>query len=304
MGLREARLARALTGMRALVIGASGLVGGALLRQLGPDAVGTFHTRARPGLRPLDASDQQAVAALVAEVTPEVIYFPAANPNVDWCERDPVAAEAANLSPLRATLAAAPGIRIVAYSSDYVFDGRAGPYRETDAVSPLSVYGRLKVELESLVLAAGGTVIRPTWVFGAEPEPAKNFVLRLIASLRRGEPARLPADQVATPTDADDLARASIRIAAISGEGGRGLWHVAGPDRLARDAFGRIVAEVFELDPGQITGVPTAELGQAAARPLDGGLRCERYRAHFGSAPARPVREALAALRAQLAVTA
>lgn len=303
MGLREARLARALTGMRALVIGASGLVGGALMRQLGAGAVGTFHTRARPGLRPLDAGDPQAVAALIRTVAPEVIYFPAANPNVDWCEREPAAAEAANLGPLRATLEAAPGIPVVAYSSDYVFDGHAGPYRETDATAPLSVYGRLKVELEALVLAAGGTVIRPTWVFGSEPEPAKNFVLRLVASLRRGEAVRLPGDQVATPTDADDLARASLRIAAL-GAAGRGIWHVAGPDRIARDAFGRIVAEVFGLDPALISGVPTAQLGQAAARPLDGGLLCERYRSHFGTAPVRPIRTALAELRAQRAVTA
>ncbi|GAC1461259.1 MAG: dTDP-4-dehydrorhamnose reductase [Candidatus Limnocylindrales bacterium] len=303
MGLRKARLARALTGMRALIIGASGLVGGALLRQLGADAVGTFHTRAHPGLRPLDARDQQAVGVLIRAVAPEVIYFPAANANVDWCEREPAAAEAANLGPLRATLAAAAGIPLLAYSSDYVFDGQAGPYRETDATAPLSVYGRLKVDLEALVLAAGGTVIRPTWVFGAEPEPAKNFVLRLVASLRRGEPARLPGDQIATPTDADDLARASIRIAGL-GSAGRGIWHIAGPDRLAKDAFGRIVAEAFGLDPALISGVPTAELAQAAARPLDGGLRCERYRRQFGTAPVRPVREALAELRAQLAVTA
>ena len=304
MGLREARLARALSGRRALVIGASGLVGGALLRQLGSGAVGTFHTRARPGLRPLDAGDRRAVDALIAAVAPEVIYFPAANPNVDWCERDPAAAEAANLGPLRATLEAAAGIPVVAYSSDYVFDGHAGPYRETDRVAPLSVYGRLKVDLEELVLAAGGTVIRPTWVFGSEPEPAKNFVLRLVASLRRGEAARLPNDQVATPTDADDLARASLRIAGLDGSAGRGIWHVVGPDRLARDVFGRIVAEVFGLDPALISGVPTAELGQAAARPLDGGLLCERYRSHFGTSPVRPVRAALAELRAQRAVTA
>lgn len=300
MGLRPARLAGTLSAMGALVIGASGLVGGALLRHLGAGAVGTYHQRPRPGLRPLDAADGAAVARLIAAVAPEVIFFPAANPNVDWCEREPAAAEAANLAPLRATLAVATGIRFVAYSSDYVFDGRAGPYGEADPVAPLSVYGRLKVDLERLVLAAGGTVIRPTWVFGREPEPAKNFVLRLIASLGRGEPARLPSDQVATPTDADELATASIRIAE-SGEGG--IWHVAGPDRLARDAFGRIVAEVFELDPGLISGVSTASLGQAAARPLDGGLRCERYRTRFGAAPVGPVRPALIALRTQLAAT-
>ena len=295
MGVGHAWVARALSLDRALVIGASGLVGGALLRRLGPGATGTFRTRPLPGLRSLDATDRGAVEQLVGALRPDVIFFPAAEANVDRCEREPEWAERANLDPLRAILAAAGGAPVVAYSSDYVFDGNAGPYAEGAATAPLSVYGRLKVELERLVLAAGGTIIRTTGVFGWEPPPAKNFVLRLAASLGRGERARVPNDQSANPTYADDLAAASIEIAR---DGGPGIWHVAGADLLARDAFARIVAEMFDVDPALIDGVPTAQLAQAAPRPLRGGLQCVRYRDRFGAAPVRPVRDALAALRA------
>lgn len=298
MGPGRSRLVRALTGMRGLVIGGSGLVGSALLRRLGPDGVGTYRTRPRPGLRPLDAGDPDAVRRLVASVGPDVIFFPAANANVDACEREPEAAARENLEPLRATLAAAGHVPVVAYSSDYVFDGRSGPYAEDAPVSPISVYGRLKVELERLVMDAGGTIIRTTGVFGWEEPPAKNFVLRLAASLARGERARVPNDQIANPTYADDLAAASLEIAQ---DASGGLWHVAGADLLARDAFARLVAEAFGADPGLIDGVPTSALGQAAQRPLRGGLTCRRYRERFGATPVRPVRGALAAVRARRA---
>jgi dTDP-4-dehydrorhamnose reductase len=287
--------------MRALVVGASGLVGGALLRKLGDPAVGTYHERHRPGLTHLDVRDGAELAGVLDRAAPDVIFYPAANANVDWCERNPAAAEETNLRPVAAIRRAAPRTPIVAYSSDYVFDGRTGPYRETDGIAPLSVYGKLKAQLESIVIDSGGTIVRSTGIFGWEPRPAKNFVLRLIASLRNGERARLPVDQIATPTYAEDLADASIELAR---GGERGVWHVAGPDLLSRPAFGRLVADVFGLDSGLIDEVPTSALSQVAPRPLRGGLLCARYLLRFGSAPVRDVRAALTDLRTMAEVTA
>lgn len=287
--------------MRALVVGASGLVGGALLRKLGDPAVGTYHERHRPGLTHLDVRDGSEVTDVLGRAAPDVIFYPAANANVDWCERHPAAAEEANLLPAYVIQRAAPRTPIVAYSSDYVFDGRTGPYLETDAVAPLSVYGRLKAKLEDFVLDSGGTVVRSTGIFGWEPPPAKNFVLRLVASLRKGERVRLPSDQVATPTYVDDLALASIELART---GARGIWHVAGPDLLSRPAFGRLVAEVFGLDAGLIEEVLTSDLAQPAARPLRGGLLSSRYAKRFGRPPVRDARAALMDLRTLVEVRA
>jgi dTDP-4-dehydrorhamnose reductase len=259
------------------------------MRALGENAVGTFRTRRAPGLVRLDATDGAALRQLVTDAKSSVIFFPAADPNVDWCETHPGEAYAANVAPALATLdlARASGAAFVFFSSDYVFDGGAGPYQETDPTAPLSVYGRQKLEVEERVLAAGRTVVRTTTVYGLEQPPGKNFVLRLVARLRAKEPTTIPSDQYSTPTWSDELARAAVAVAERSG-----LWHVAGPDYMARDAFASMIAEVFGLDSSLIRPVLTSELGQAARRPLRGGLRTEKLRRDVGS-DFLPTRETL-----------
>ena len=283
--------------VRALVIGASGLVGGALLRALGADAVGTFRRREVAGLRALDARDPVALDRLVEETRPEVVYFPAAEPDVDWCETHPADAREANVAPALLSLATTRrrGARFVFFSSDYVFDGAAGPYGEDDAPRPLSVYGTQKREVEERVLEAGETVVRTTTVFGRETPPGKNFVLRLVRALRAGERVRVPLDQSSTPTWSDELARGAV---AVAREGG--VWHVAGPDVLTRVEFARLVAQVFALSDATIVPVPTSALAQPAARPLRGGLRTAKLARRVGRAPL-PTRQALARLRQELA---
>lgn len=285
---------------RSLVVGASGLVGGALLRALGDAGVGTYRTRAAPHLRHLDAADDRAVRSALVEVGPRVVFFPAAEPHVDWCEEHPEGSRERNVVPALTALHACrdAGASFVFFSTDYVFDGRAGPYAETDEPRPLSVFGRHKREIELAVLDAGGTVVRTTTVFGIEPPPGKNFVLRLVARLRAGERVPVPNDQVATPTWADELA---IGTLAVAGDGG--LWNVAGPDLLARDAFAGIVADVFDVDPSGIDAVPTSTLGQRAPRPLAGGLRTEKLSRRIGR-PLLGARPSLERLRAQLAAAA
>ncbi len=276
-----------------LVIGASGLVGGALLRALGREGVGTYRDRPAPGLRHLDVRDARALDALLAETRSSVVFFPAAEPNVDWCETHPDMAHALNVDTALRTLAASRALNamFVFFSTDYVFDGEAGPYAEDAPVHPLSVYARHKREVEEAVLADGGTVVRTTTVFGAELPPGKNFVVRLVARLRAGEEATIPSDQLSTPTWSDDLARGAIAVATRGG-----IWHIAGPDLLARDEFARVIASVFGVDAGLIRPVSTAQLRQAARRPMRGGLRTDKLRRETGVTPL-PVRIALERFR-------
>src|SRR5436305_2540624 len=133
--------------MKAIVIGGSGQIGGWLLHSLaarGHQAVGTYNTVAFPGLTRLDGADLTGSAAWLESQRPDVVFFPAGFTWVDGCEKDPARARGANLDqPMNfARVAARLGAKFVYYSTDYIFDGRNGPYDETSQPNPLSVYGR------------------------------------------------------------------------------------------------------------------------------------------------------------------
>jgi dTDP-4-dehydrorhamnose reductase len=247
---------------------------------------------------PLEVRDHAATRALIDDSAAEAVFFAAASTHVDACEDDPATAFAVNRDAPAAAAAAAArrGAPFVLYSTEYVFDGAAGPYAEDDPVRPLSVYGRSKLAGERAALEANADaiVIRTTVVYGADPQ-AKNFVHQLLRRARAGERVQVPADQRSSPTYVEDLAAASI---ALVDKRSHGVFHVAGPEVVDRYGFAREVCRVFGLDPRVLEAVTTASLGQKAARPLAAGLRIDRIRG-LGIAMRRPA-DGLAAMRAAL----
>ena len=288
--------------MRALVIGASGQVGAALmdaLRARGHEARGTYAKHPAPGLDPLDLSDHAGVARAVSAGPPDWIFCPAGLSHVDYCEDHADEAMAANRDgPAAAARAAeAAGAGFVYYSSDYVFDGVGGPFGEDHAPHPLCVYGRSKHEGEQAVQAAcrRAVIIRTSVVYGPERQE-KNFVHQLIRACREGRDFRLAVDQRTSPSYNPDVALASLELCE---RGLSGLWHVAGSEVLDRYAFAAMVCKEFGLDASRLSAVTTASLGQKARRPLDGGLEVGKAQARLTTrlrAPAdglRAMREAL-----------
>ncbi|MCO5167745.1 MAG: SDR family oxidoreductase [Planctomycetes bacterium] len=289
--------------MRALVIGGSGQIGGHLLEQLqaaGHLAVGTFATSPAPGLVQLALDDDHAVGAALADVRPDVVLLPAGWTWVDGNEDDPARARRENTeAPLRvARRCRGAGALFVTYSTDYVFDGAAGPYAEDSPPRPLSVYGRAKLELEEALareLPGQHLVLRSTTVFGPERQ-GKNFVYQLLRRAAKGERMVVPSDQWATPSYGPDVARATL---ALVEQGARGVWHVSGPDVMDRVALARLACRVFGFDPDAcVEPRTTAELRQKAARPLRGGLRTDRLRA--AGITLRPTEEALRAMKVEV----
>jgi len=263
--------------MTAVVIGASGLVGGALMRALaaaGQDVVGTAWTHPQPGLHVLDVRDAAAVRRCIEQHGAQVVYVPASLTNVDYCELHPDESRASNVTGVRNIVAS--GVRVVYFSSDYVFAGDHGPYRETDPVRPICVYGRHKVLAEQSI-ASDGLIIRTTVVYGSELQ-RKNFVYRLRSTLSEGRPLRVPVDQIGSPTYAPNLAEAAV---ALEQRGATGVYHVAGTERASRYEFAGAAAAVLGLDAALIQPVTTAELGQAAPRPLDAGMICDKAQAEL-----------------------
>jgi dTDP-4-dehydrorhamnose reductase len=283
--------------MRALVIGASGQVGAALLdalRARGHEAVGTYAHHAEKGLTPLDVTDRAAVERAVREARPDWVLCPAGLTHVDYCEEHPAEAFAINCEAAShaAREAGGAGAGFVFYSTEYVFDGEYGPYAEEDATRPLSVYGRSKREGERAVLAenARALVVRTTVVYGPDRQ-GKNFVCQLKRNCRSGQGMRIPVDQVSSPTYNVDLAQATVELCERDL---RGVYHLAGDGVLDRFAFARLACEVFGLDPSGLTPVTTAALGQKAPRPLKGGLSIAKARGVL----ATPLRSPEAGLRA------
>jgi dTDP-4-dehydrorhamnose reductase len=279
---------------RWLLLGASGLVGTHFRAALrGRDVVMTSHRTNLPGLVALDITDAAATTALVREARPDVIVVAAANASVEACEREPSATRAVNVDAVRRFAAAAPSAVLVVFSSEYVFDGEAGPYREDDHVAPINEYGRQKAALEVLASErAAHLVCRVSGVYGWSTART-SFVCQLVDRLRLGQRFRVPADQLITPTPAPDLAAAVVELVDI---GARGTFHVAGPEVLPRPEFAQRAAESFGLDPDLLDPVPTAALGLVAPRPLRAGLRTDKLRAFLGRGLASSV-DALAAMR-------
>jgi len=274
--------------MRVLIIGASGFIGSALRSVFGAEAVGTYCHHPIDGLLPLDMRDAAAVERLFREIQPELIIHPAAQPHVDWCEDHVQESYDVNVLGTRnvATAARAAGARYVFFSTDYVFNGDSGPYREDARPDPPNVYGRHKLEAERLIADTldNFVIARVCGVYGFE-RLGKNFVMALLAKGRRGEPMNLPSDQWGNPTYADNLS-AAVQELALSSH--RGTFHVVGPEHVDRVSFARLACGVFGLDPAFLRPRATAELGQRAPRPLRGGLDAAKARGVLSTALLAP----------------
>ena len=265
-----------------LIVGASGQVGEHLLRYAGESgrrAVGTCHAHEAPGLLPLDIRRADEVERLMRDVRPDVLYIPAAQTNVDYCEQHPEESYVTNVGGVRHLVRAANdvGARVVYFSSDYIFDGRAGPYREDDPPSPISVYGRQKVMAEHIVAlqAREYLIVRTTVVYGWERQ-GKNFVSRLIQTLKAGQSLRAPVDQIGSPPYAPNLARA---VMALVSQPQRGVFNVVGSKRANRYELACEAARVFGVNVRLIEPVQTTLLKQAAPRPLSAGLQINKLKA-------------------------
>ncbi|MFM5929958.1 MAG: dTDP-4-dehydrorhamnose reductase [Novosphingobium sp.] len=210
---------------------------------------------------------------------------------VDKAESEPLMARAINTAaPARLAAAAArKGIPIVHVSTDYVFpaDGQ-GPWREDDAVAPVSVYGRTKAEGEDAVRASGArhAIVRTAWVVSAD---GANFIKTMLRLGAEREELRVVADQRGCPTHAGDLAQALATITqALTADPARpsGTWHCTNSGEttwhgLAEHVFACAAACGMTV-PQRVVAITTAEYPTPARRPADSRLDCSRIAADFG----------------------
>jgi dTDP-4-dehydrorhamnose reductase len=200
--------------------------------------------------------------------TPELVLHAAAWTNVDGAEDDPQGAAAANVGGT--AHAAELGAPLVAFSSDYVFDGtKSGPYVESDAPAPLSAYGRSKLHGEA---AAGerAWVVRSSWLFG---ETGHNFIRTMLRLGAEREEVAVVDDQRGCPTYVGHLADATREL--VEGEAPFGIWHLAAAGDCTWADFAEAIFEDAGLDCS-VRRITTAEFGAKAPRPATSILRSEK----------------------------
>ncbi len=258
--------------MRLLVTGGAGQLGTHLLRPevAGGEVLGV-DLQAHAGGVALDLTDLDAITELCREWRPDVVVHGAAWTAVDDCELDPDRAERLNVDATASVVAAAAevGAHVVAVSTDYVFDGtKSAPYVESDPTSPQSVYGRTKLAAEGLVLEAGGTVARTSWLCSAVGRNLLRTVLDLAAA---GTELRFVDDQRGHPTFAGDLAPMLCRLAA---ERPGGVFHTTNQRAVTWFGFVREVLTAGGFSPDQVVAIRTEDLDppRPAPRPANSVL--------------------------------
>ena len=274
--------------MKALVVGANGLLGQNLLRAAprGWELFGCGIEEAplAPGLPAdrwtrVDIADLGETERVVRAADADVVFNAAAMTAVDACESEPERCARVNRDAVRAMARAAK--RLVHLSTDYVFDGRNGPYSEEDAPNPLGVYGRVKLESERAVLSASPDhlVVRTMLLYGTGRGLRPSFVDWVRTNLEAGRRIPVVGDQVGNPTLASDLA---VSLWALVSAGKSGLWHCSGTERCSRLEWARRVAARTGLDASLIDEVRTEDLRQPAKRPPESGFRLDRISAVAG----------------------
>lgn len=271
--------------MRLLITGASGLLGGYLLRTLagsdhavvawsGPTATQSTQTN----MVPVDLADRDTVAAAFAAARPDVVLHAGAVSSVARCFQQPAHARAVNVggTQLLTDLAAAAKARLLFVSTDLVFDGQRGGYREDDAPAPLSIYGQTKLAAERAVLASRrAAVARVSLLFGPGLGQRRGFFDEQLVAIRAGRPCPLFVDEWRTPLA---LSTAAAALLALAISDFTGLLHLGGPERLSRWEMGVRLAAHSRCDASAFVPVPRSAVAAPEPRPRDNSLDSSRWR--------------------------
>jgi dTDP-4-dehydrorhamnose reductase len=221
----------------------------------------------------LDITNRSDVKSLISSFQPNVIFNAAAATNVDWCESNREGAWKVNVTAVENLAEASRKVQamLVHVSTDYVFDGKNGPYDETAKPNPLGYYGKTKLASENVIRSAAihHAILRTNVLYGSGIGIKTNFALWIVNRLRAGQQIPVVDDQIGNPTFVGDVAMAMIKTFELNRDG---IFHIGGGDQLSRYDFALVAAEVFKLDISLIKRIKTSDLQQASPRPMVSGF--------------------------------
>lgn len=259
--------------MKFIVLGGSGFVGLYITRHL--DAIGTSFS-GKNGFVKLDITKEKEVKSLFEKNRPDVVINSAAIADVDLCEKEKKSAELINGSSVEWLASAANeiGAKFVQISTDYIFDGETGNYKEGDKPNPINEYGKSKLIGEINALKYNSIVLRVEMPYGINLSKNKNvFFESVIKNLRNDKPVNAAVDQIISPTYVEDVAPA---IKSLVESNSTGIFHLASKEKLSRYEFSILIANAFDLDQSNIKKVKLDDFKLAARRPKKTFLNTEK----------------------------
>ncbi|HSW55557.1 MAG TPA: dTDP-4-dehydrorhamnose reductase [Ignavibacteriaceae bacterium] len=247
-----------------------------------------------------DIKNRDSTKKVIHDYCPDFIVHTAAFTNVDLSEKLREDAWKINVKGVEYIAEAARAIdaHIIHISTDYIFDGKNGPYDESAIPDPVGYYGRTKLASENTLKISGTffTILRTNVLYGIALNSRPDFVRWVINSLSKNENIRIVKDQINNPTFIDDLVQGINKIIEFRKTG---VYNIGGKEFLSRYDFTNRIADYFNLSKKLITPITTDELKQPARRPLKSGLLILKAETELGYKP-HTITESLAAMKKEL----
>jgi dTDP-4-dehydrorhamnose reductase len=274
---------------RLLITGANGLLGNKAVVLASRNYEVTPLHHAKPlhnNSLEVDIANKEQVFGIFRKLQPNAVIHAAAETDVDKCETQKEHAWNVNVEGTRnvAEACAEVNTKLIHISTDYVFDGEKGYYKEEDKPNPISYYGLTKLEGERRVIALckNYAILRTSVIYGWHPWK-QNFATWVISQLRQNKEISVVEDHYNTPTLADNLAE--LVLEALQ-RGLKGLYHASGSERISRYEFAKKIAESFQLDSSLIKPIRMSQLAAwIARRPRDSSLSTDKIRKQLRTRP-------------------
>ena len=271
--------------MKILITGAFGQLGNSLKNFLSINdevfRTGLNIPTGGKGLK-LNIVDKIMLKDIISSISPDVIINLAALTDVDFCESNPEIAKEINTNGVQNLVDVFSG-KIIHLSTDYVFDGLKGPYKEEDQINPISVYGKTKYDAEKIVLDKNNNlVLRANVLYDMLGNSNASFLNWVVYNLKNKNSIQVVNDQFNNPTWTESIAEILVNCL---NKNMSGLYHWGDQDYLSRYDFAIKIAESFNLKSDLIRKISTSQLKQVAPRPLNGGLDQSKLKKYLNIIP-------------------
>lgn len=224
----------------------------------------------------LDITDFNMMYSIFKNFDPDFVINCAAFTNVDSCESNKQIARNVNVKGLMNLIKCmSKTSKMIHISSDYVFDGKDGNYKENDMKKPINYYGKTKLEADNLLMGSNSNylIIRPNVLYSSNISKNNHFLSWVVNSLKEKTKINVVNDQISNPVYVPDLVEVIVSSLLVDYNG---VYHFGSEDVISRYDFALLISKIFKLDENLINPIKTSDLKQIANRPKKSFLNCNK----------------------------